>query len=391
MSRWTRGLLALSSLVLLTWSVNLVIALEPSNQLIAQLPSANEQTPYQGETGLVMTGEGGLVIVSPAQALTGLSNAQIRENPDSASDGSALVPVAIGTTLIPASLSPATTRGDGPTRTSIGPIRTTSTLAGASTTRPRPATTTTRPHQTTTTRPAVTTTTRPAVTTTTRPAPATTASTVLAGIPATIPHPPISGDIGYLIGLSAKDPERGLWRAPYLYEVPYASNTGWLAGDRVGYGCAYGFLQQNGEIVGRFTFRRIEGATYIVVNDTYMDEGARYYDGSPTPPGTSQVPDFECPVTTESYEPSNAPDERPVIVYWSGAGQALEIRDYRTVVPGAGVTFEVIEVITQPFQVTSAASGTHTVNSRVTVLARENGVPVVVIYYDGLGSGQVTK
>lgn len=202
--------------------------------------------------------------------------------------------------------------------------------------------------------------------------------------------PGINGDNGYLIGLFAKDPERGYWRAPYLYVVPYAPNTGWLAGDRVGYGCAYGFLQHEGEIVGRFTFRKIESATYVVVNDTYMDEGARYYDGSPTPPGTVQVPDFECPRTTESYETTNAPDERPVIVYWSG-GQALELRDYRTIVPGEGVTFEVIDVITQPFEVTSAASGTHTVNSRITVLARENGVPVVVIYYDGLGSGQVTK
>jgi hypothetical protein len=215
-------------------------------------------------------------------------------------------------------------------------------------------------------------------------------TTVPQGIPATIPHPGISGSNGYIVGLTARDPERGLWRAPYLYQVPYAPNTGWLAGDRVGYGCAYGFLQQDGEIVGRFTFRRIEGADYIVVNDTYMDEGERYYNGQPTPPGTSQVPDFECPVSTQSYETSNIPDQRPVVVFWSN-GQALEIRDYRSIVPGPGVTFEVVDVITQPFQVTGAASGTHTVNSRVTVLARENGVPVVVIYYDALGSGQVTK
>jgi hypothetical protein len=227
------------------------------------------------------------------------------------------------------------------------------------------------------------------LTTTSQPAPATTAPTT-GVIPATIPHPGINGDNGYRIGLHAKDPERTFWQAPYLYEVPYIADAGWVAGDRVGYGCAYGFLHHEGEIIGRFTFRKVDAADYVVINDTYMAEGERYYDGSPTG-GIQQVPDFECPVTDQTYEATNAPDEDPLVVFWNAAGQAVEIRDYRGVVPGPGVTFQVMEVITQPFQVTSSASGTHTVNGRVTVLARENGVPVVVVYYDAIGRGTITE
>jgi hypothetical protein len=207
-------------------------------------------------------------------------------------------------------------------------------------------------------------------------------------VPETVPHPGINGDNGYVIGVTNLDTRTLLWRAPYLYDTPYADFTGWLPGDRVGYGCGYGFLEYNGEIVGRFTFRAIpDAASYMRINDSYMEEGVRYYDGSLTPPGTVQVPAFECPEVSESYAPSTA-DERPVVVFWQ-EDQALEIRDYRTTDAAPGVTFRVAAEIREPFQVTSSVSGTHTVNSRVSVVAMDGGVPVAVVYYDALGSGSM--
>lgn len=209
-----------------------------------------------------------------------------------------------------------------------------------------------------------------------------------AEVPPTIPHPGINGENGYRIGLTNLDTRVLLWQAPYLYETPYIPNSGWLAGDRVAYGCAYGFLQHNGEIIGRFTFRAIpDAASYMRVNDTYMEEGVRYYDGSPTPPGTVQVPALECPAVSESYAPSTA-DERPKVVFWHG-DEAVEIRDYLSVVAAPGVTFDLVSEIREPFTVTSSTSGTHTVNSRVTVVAMDNGIPVIVVYYDALGEGSM--
>lgn len=209
-----------------------------------------------------------------------------------------------------------------------------------------------------------------------------------AEVPPTIPHPGINGTNGYKIGVTNLDTATLLWQAPYLYSTPYALNSGWLAGDRVGYGCGYGFLQHNGEIIGRFTFRAIpDAASYMRVNDTYMDEGERYYNGALTPAGTVQVPAFECPEVSESYAPSTA-DERPVVVFWQG-DQAIEIRDYRGIVAAAGVTFDVVDEIHEPFVTHSSVSGDVLVNSRISVVAMDHGVPVAVVYYDALGSGSM--
>lgn len=209
--------------------------------------------------------------------------------------------------------------------------------------------------------------------------------------PDTIPYPQPHQAEGFTIFMRANNPSRSLWPAHYFYDTFYAENTGWLAGDRVAYRCAYAFLQHNGEIVGRVTFVAIPGAApYVVINDKYMVEGGRYYDGSLTPPGTVQVPRLECPVPTQSYATEQVPDERPKVIYWQGE-TALEVRDYAGIVPGTpGLTFDVVEEITTPFQITSPNTGlTHTVNSRISVLARENGVPTVIVYYDALGSGSM--
>lgn len=252
------------------------------------------------------------------------------------------------------------------------------------------ATTTTTAQPTTTTQPPTTTTTQPP-TTTTQPPPTTTAPTTTTtqpnDVPDTIPHPGINGRNGFLFGVTNRDTPELLWRAPYLHEVPYALESGWLAGDRVGYGCAYTFLQHLGKITHRVTFRAIPGFPnpYIQINDTYMNEGERYYDGSPTPPGTIQVAPLECPAVAESYETIQVPDERPNIVLWDG--EAVELRDYRTITPAPGVTFDVVDEIHIPFTVHSSTSGDHTVYHRITVIAREDGVPIVVLYYDAIVVG----
>lgn len=214
-------------------------------------------------------------------------------------------------------------------------------------------------------------------------------------VPETIPHPSITASKanGFYILVKKSTPEGdpNYWTAPYLYSTPYSSNTGWIPGDRVGYACAYMFLQQNGVIVGRVTFQRLLAAeSYVQIVDKFMDESERFWDGSPTPdPNATGYND--CPPPSQSYETASVPDERPKVVYWSG-GQALEIRDYTTTVTGIpDVTFDLVEVIHEPFQVTAPTTGTQTVNSRVTVLAREAGVPVAVVYYDGIGTGQVSE
>jgi hypothetical protein len=219
-------------------------------------------------------------------------------------------------------------------------------------------------------------------------------------VPETIAHPNITQALNNGFYLMVKKGSGGgpsYWNAPYLYVTPYTSDTGWLPGDRVAYACAYAFLQHNGQLVGRVTFQRLSGsASYVFINDKFMNESERYWDGSPTPDpnGTGYS---DCPPPGADYTTEVVPDERPKVVYWEGAtaaspAEALEIRDYLGIVPGvAGTTFDLIEVIHEPFQVTAPTTGVQTVNSRVTVLAREFGVPVAVVYYDGIGTGQVSE
>lgn len=219
-------------------------------------------------------------------------------------------------------------------------------------------------------------------------------ASVQSTLPPTIPHPPINAENGFIFGVTKIDiPNNQFWdwwRAPYLWTTPYVPNSGWVAGDRVAYGGAYAFMVLDGEIVGRVTFRALsEAASYMRINDTYMPEGQRYYDGSLCPPGTVQVPFGELPASTQSYETELVPDERPVIAFFVNH-VPIEIRDYRTtVVETEGVTFDELDPITEPFEVDCAFTGIHIVNDRRTVLARENGVPTVVVYYDGMGEGSV--
>ncbi len=198
-------------------------------------------------------------------------------------------------------------------------------------------------------------------------------------IPATLPYPergsgvPYEAGGGYDIFTLNGDTGTHYWTAPYWGSngLPYAQPTTWLDGDRSGYRCAYGFLEHEGELVGRFTFIRVEGAGYARVIDRYMAEGQRYYDGSPSLPGDSRELG-DCPFPDEPYEEWDGPDERPRVGFFNSDGEVLDIRDYRNTVTDT-VKFRLFSVT----------------DSRVTVVAYEADLPIVVVYYDALGSGQI--
>lgn len=158
------------------------------------------------------------------------------------------------------------------------------------------------------------------------------------------------------------------WIADYQRTLP--SGAGWTDGDRVGYRCAYAFLMNGGQVVGRVTFSRVsEAAAYVRINDEHMVEGARHYDGTVASGEVSQL--NECPAPTQSYT-SFSGDQRPVITYETGCA-VLETRNYANLVPGAGVTFQQVE----------------STDDRVTVVAYKNGLPIVVIYYDSMSPSVV--
>lgn len=225
-----------------------------------------------------------------------------------------------------------------------------------------------------------------------------------AEIPPTIVHPPVNSENGYYFGVTDLNTGQFMWRAPYHHELLYQPNTGWQNGDRIAYHCAYGFLMENDVIVGRFTARAVPSSdnnpdgAYIRINDTYMEDApgspqdtaggpARFYDGS-VRPANIQTPFADCPQDVGvEYESGNFPDEDPIIPFWNN-GEVIEIRDYRNTAQPTGLTFHELAPITEPFQITTS-TGTHTVNDRRTVLARFNGAPIAVVYYDGLGTGSV--
>lgn len=185
-----------------------------------------------------------------------------------------------------------------------------------------------------------------------------------------------------------------LWHAPYLTVTPYLQNSGWLPGDRSGYGCAYMFLQSGGQLIGVVTFAAVKAPRtrepqpgfYGIIKDDGMAEGQRFFGGQLAPEGSNELGD--CPGTSVPYESApGAPDQRPRIGYWLGR-DIVEIRDYTTTQAHPDLVFQVLEVINQPFQVT-VPSGTYTIKQRVTVASYLNGVPQVIVYYDAIGNGKI--
>jgi hypothetical protein len=144
--------------------------------------------------------------------------------------------------------------------------------------------------------------------------------------------------------------------------------TGWTAGDRVAYRCAYMFLRSGSQLVARVTFTRIE---YAKINDKYMDEGARYYDGTPYTGSAHQLND--CPGATEPYVEVSGPiGPTPVVTFAdASSGTILEVRDYSEVTQKVGG-------VPWQFQIVSATP------DRVVVIGYQSGEPALAVYYDRL-------
>jgi len=242
--------------------------------------------------------------------------------------------------------APATTgnTAESTTSTSTGEGASTTTLADAQTT---------------------TTTATPSTTTTTTPTTATTATTATT-------QPPATTKTGtFTIMLRGLEPNRFWWDAAYRRSLSYTPGVGWVDGDRLGYRCAWMFLERDGKIVGRATFVRIPDATYALVSDRYMTEGVRYFDGTVAPSGTQQTVhvSFSENIVDQAYEAFTGADQRPTIKFVAG-GDVLEVRDYKKTVVENGIKFR---------QVSAS-------DSRITVVAYENDLPVIVVYYDSLDS-----
>lgn len=185
---------------------------------------------------------------------------------------------------------------------------------------------------------------------------------------------------GYLIIASNADTGVFWWSAPYLgSNLPYTAGAQWISGDRQAYACAYGFIEDpNGNIAGRFTFVRPPEAGYAKVNDKFMEEAERFYDGTIVdPPQGNEITSEDCSGAALSpidYDDAcvGAVDERPRVAFFDSKGQVLDIRDYTNTSAGS--------VIFRLFSFTS---------SRATVIACENNLVGMVVYYDKLGTGQI--
>ncbi|MFN2487943.1 MAG: hypothetical protein ABR609_15315 [Acidimicrobiia bacterium] len=235
--------------------------------------------------------------------------------------------------------------------------------------KPEPTTTHDKPGTTTSTQ-APTTTVVPSTTAPTTTAPTTTLPP--ATTTSTLPLPQPTGEQWTAI-LGNTDTGAPWWSALYYRSLPYFGTTGWVDGDRVGYKCLYGFLQYEGQIVGRVTFTRVQEAeAYAFVNDKYMLEGARYYDGTLAPPSAgAELGD--CPEPALSYEPWNGSSQTPTVTYNLASGQVLEVRNYKTLEHCDCITFQQTEKTA----------------SRVTVVAYEYGLPVIVVYYESMVPGVI--
>jgi hypothetical protein len=175
-----------------------------------------------------------------------------------------------------------------------------------------------------------------------------------------------------LSGINESGPNTWWWDANYFRGLPYAPSTGWTDGDRSGYRCFYAFLMNENQVVGRVTFTRVPAASsYAMVNDKYMQEGVRYYDGTLAGAGAPNELG-ECPEPMADYTPFAGPGQKPTVTYTLN-GQLLEVRNYKTLATNTGITFQ---------QVTST-------DDQVTVVAYYNGLPAIVVYYESMVPGLV--
>lgn len=158
------------------------------------------------------------------------------------------------------------------------------------------------------------------------------------------------------------------WDASYFRSLNYAPNTGWVDGDREQYRCAYGFLQSDGVLVGRVSFFTIPDAgPYTMVNDKFMGEAQRYYDGRPANPALIELHDCQDHFSGLDYQPYAGPSQLPTVVY-NLDGKAIEFRNYKPLITGPNITFQVVAANDQ----------------LVGVAAYRDTLPAIVVYYESL-------
>lgn len=196
-------------------------------------------------------------------------------------------------------------------------------------------------------------------------------------------------DASFIIQLKA-DEETGtmLMELPYAYRL--TSGAGWLPADRDGYSRGHCFLAypafatpDNPEgICGQASFhgKYGGGALNSVVFDKRMDEGERYYDG--TPNLTTQRELNDIPI----YEGHGVQD----LPVWKGAvrfflaasGEILEFRPYENLVFAAGVRMAVVQYIEEPFDDPGRVTAGHRVYERIGLAVYYTEREAHTIYYD---------
>jgi hypothetical protein len=203
---------------------------------------------------------------------------------------------------------------------------------------------------------------------------------------------------------------------PYLYSDAVTGNhdhAWWVPGDRQGYAAGYAFLYDKhpnplpepfatehgpvqrdpdeGHFIGRVTVARPPDAAYSKVNDVYMEEGQRYYDGDLYTGGGQEIPDEDAWAVSKSdfvYENDTRPGQKIRVGMWrerpKGVFEIADIRDFttlKTYAPPASIKFRVIPEITE------SPDGQ---GNRVAVVMFENNIPGTLFYYDAMANGLVT-
>lgn len=180
---------------------------------------------------------------------------------------------------------------------------------------------------------------------------------------------------------------------PYLYDdaIPgQHMHAWWVPGDRQGYACAYAFMYdqhpnpfghpdivRDGTFIAKVSIARPPEAGYGKVNDRYMEEGQRYYDGTHAFEG-QEINSEDClaevldPFDYAGYEP-HGPDQIRIGLLKSD-GQVADIRDFTDVL---------VDDNTGHFEFIGLEDG------RATVVFILKGLVSHVIYYDALNDGQI--
>lgn len=196
---------------------------------------------------------------------------------------------------------------------------------------------------------------------------------------------------------------------PYLYSEAVPGNhdhAWWVAGDREGYKAAYAFMYDKhpkpfghdvvrkpgeGKFIARASVVRPLLVGYGKVNDKYMDEGERYYDGTIATEGGQEISeDAQKAALDPNFDYENYKSQGPMDIrvgLFRADGQIADIRDFTKVEVVKGTDgkpvgwFEFVEAKL------AADKGGFRV-SLVFVL-RKNLKVQQVVYYDTQNDGQI--